>query len=306
MDKTGTLTRGALVVNEIIDFKNNDPDRILAVAASVESASEHPIARAVVEKAKSRGLDISPPVDFHSLAGTGARGKVNGCEYFVGRHSYLCSQISCKPEVHRKILDMERQGKTVAVLSDESGIIGAISIADSLRPDALEVIGKLRKLGIKKTLMLTGDNRKTAEQIAGSLGIGFEAELLPMEKVEIVKKLTNEGCQVAMVGDGVNDAPALSAASVGIAMGAAGSDVALEVADMALMSNALDRIPYALRIARKTLGIIKENIVIAIGIKAVFLILGLMGMATLWMAIFADVGASLIVILNGLRLLKFR
>ncbi len=305
-DKTGTLTRGELQVNQVIDFAGDTPDRILAIAASVESASEHPIARAIVESAKNREIHIPEADDFESITGAGARAVVNGREYFVGRHSHLCNEVSCKPPIHEKILSMEEEGRTVAVISEPSGIIGAVSISDTLRTSSGEALKTLRELGIKQMVMLTGDNRRTAEQIARRLGIDFMAELLPEQKVEQVEKMVRAGKKVAMVGDGVNDAPALSSASIGIAMGAAGSDTALEVADMALLSNRLDRIPFAVKISRKTLKIIKQNIILSVGIKGVFLILGILGLANLWMAVFADVGSSLIVILNGLRLLRFK
>ena len=202
---------------------------------------------------------------------------------------------------------MESEGKTAVMLFDDADPIGLIAIADKVRDGARDAIEALRRAGVGRVVMLTGDNLGTAAAVARELGIDeFRAKLLPDDKVSFVRELTTTGDLVAFVGDGVNDAPALAAATVGIAMGAAGTDVALETADIALMSDDLSKLPFAIKVGRKTLGIVKQNIAFSLGLKAVFLVLAVIGWATLWMAVASDMGASLVVIANGLRALRVR
>src|SRR5690606_20755136 len=210
-------------------------------------------------------------------------------------------------ETKKTIVDLQKQGKTVMVLGTKIEMLALIAVADEVRENSREVIQRLHELGIKKTVMLTGDNPATAEAIGKKLGIGeVQAELLPQDKLEFIKQLRSDGSKVAMVGDGVNDAPALATSTVGIAMGGAGTDTALETADIALMADDLKKLPFTIRLSRQALRIIKQNITFSLAIKAIALLLIVPGWLTLWMAIFADMGATLIVTLNGLRLLKVK
>lgn len=306
IDKTGTLTRGELEVQKIVPLNGKTVNQTLAAAAAVERFSEHPIARAVVKKAETEQVEIPEAEGFQSITGMGARAFIGDTGYYVGSHRYFCIENRCETEAHDKIISMEKEGNTIVVVGDTNQLLGIISIADKLRPSAVSTIEKIKKEGIDRIVMLTGDNWETAKAIAKEVGIDFKAELLPGDKVEVVERLKKEGRKVSMVGDGVNDAPALAASTVAVAMGTAGTDTALEVADIALMADDLSRIPPTLKLAKKSLAIIKQNIALSIIIKAVFLILAFLGIATLWMAVFADMGASLIVILNGIRLLKFK
>ena len=306
LDKTGTITRGKPEVVEIIPLNHNNVSEILSISAAVENLSEHPIALAVVEKAKSRGIVIPNAIGFKSVTGLGAEALVGGKIYFVGSHRFFEERKICSEEAHELVIRLESEGNTVIMAGDEERPIGIMVVRDTLREGVQSAIDSCLKEGVKKVVMLTGDNEETARAIAKKLGISYKAGLLPEDKVLAIDKMKKTGGKTAMVGDGINDAPALASADVGVAMGAAGTDTALEVADIALMSDDLEKIPYTLRLSRRTLGIIKQNIIIALGLKIVFLVLGILGIATLWMAVFADMGASLIVIFNGLRLLRFR
>jgi Cd2+/Zn2+-exporting ATPase len=242
------------------------------------------------------------------MTGRGVRGQVNGHGITVGQHMLLHEadpEWSDSPFCH-SVHVAQDAGKTVMVVRDDCcGVRGYIAVADTLRPGVPALIAELRQVGIKRTVMLTGDNQATARAIATAAGIdAVQAELLPDQKVAAVEALLAEYEAVAMVGDGVNDAPALARATVGIAMGAAGTDTALETADVALMADDLSKLPFAVRLSRRTRRIIGENVTLALGIKAVFLVLAMAGMATMWMAVFADMGASLLVTLNGMRLLR--
>jgi len=321
-DKTGTLTYGKPVVTEVmsmtnashwsasarsdqIPMANRDLD-VLVLAAAVESRSEHPIAKAVVKSAEEAGVIYQRGEDFQAFTGRGARARVGGQMIYVGNHELFAEWCDHRPEVHRWLEELEAAGKTVMLVGTQGEIIGLLAVADTLRETSREAISSLKQAGIAKTVMLTGDNEGTARAIAQAVGVDeFWANLLPEEKVGAIDALLSEHGKVAMVGDGVNDAPALARATVGIATGAAGTDAALEAADIALMADDLSKLPYTMRLSRRTLGIIKQNIALSLLIKGMFLALGLLGLATLWMAVFADMGASMIVILNGMRLLRF-
>jgi Cd2+/Zn2+-exporting ATPase len=239
------------------------------------------------------------------IPGKGAEGDIGGRRFWIGSHRFMEEKGAETPEYHQLAEEMEDAGHSLVALGDDSHICGLIGVADEVRPDAAEAIEELRAMGIGDLVMLTGDNNRTAAAVADSLGLSdFAAELLPQDKVEAVSRLRQKVGSVAMVGDGVNDAPALAAASLGIAMGAAGSDAAIETADIALMSDDLTRLPWLIRHARRTLRIIRQNIFFALAVKAVFIVLAALGLATLWMAIAADMGASLLVIANALRLLR--
>ena len=298
-DKTGTLTKGELEVVRVIPFKST-PKKLLTVAASLESLSEHPIARAIEKYALEKGIKPQPVEDFRAIPGKGVRGNINGKMYYVGG-------IRLFKELGASGLDeldpFEDEGYTIVLVGDDENVLGALELMDKVRKDAFTVIKWLKEHGIK-TIMVTGDNRYIANTIAKRLGIDeFYAELLPHEKVSIIEKLVKAYGHVAMVGDGVNDAPALARASVGIAMGVMGSDVALETADIALMEDDLSKIPYLIKLSRKTFEIVKENVVASILIKGVIAVLAFLGMATLWIAVaIGDMGLSLAVILNALRI----
>ncbi len=305
-DKTGTLTYGRPAVTDIIPLDGRTREEVLAVAAAVESRSEHPIARAVVKAVEEAGVTYRRGEEFRALTGRGARARVGGRTIYVGNHELFAEWCDHRSEVHNRLEELEAAGKTVMLVGTQEEIIGLLAVADTMREASREAISCLKREGITKTVMLTGDNEGTARAIAQAVGVDeFRANLMPEEKVEVIDALLAEHGKVAMVGDGVNDAPALAKATVGIAMGAAGTDAALEAADIALMADDLSKLPYAMKLSRKALGIIKQNIAFSLAIKALFLALAVAGMATLWMAVFADVGASLIVTFNGMRLLGY-
>ncbi len=304
-DKTGTLTEGRPSVTDVLSLNGLDEAGVLRLAAAIEQGSEHPLARAILAEADRRRIESPISTDFEALIGRGVRATVEGRTLFLGNERLCHERGVCTPQSEQALLQFEREGKTAVLLSDEKEPVGVIAIADKVRPEARTSIAALRKSGVRRILMLTGDNTGTARAVAEQLGIDeFHAELLPDDKVRIVRELEASGERVAFVGDGVNDAPALATATVGLAMGAAGSDVALETADIALMGDDLSRLPFAIRLSHRTLGIIKQNIWFSIAIKGVFLVLALVGWATLWMAVASDMGASLLVIGNGLRALR--
>ena len=306
-DKTGTLTKGKPEVIDIVPLENMSQEEILRLAATVESRSEHHLARAIIEKAEEWRLAVEEPTDFQSLTGRGAQARINGHLYFIGNHRLFEEKKLCTPELDKLMDKLESANYSLVIIGDETKALGVIIIADALRPEASRSLRELRALGVKKLMMLTGDNRKTAEVLARQLEMDdFAAELLPEDKIEAIRRLIAQGEKVAMVGDGVNDAPALAMATTGIAMGTAGTDAALETADIALMKDNLLGLPLVVQLGKKTLKIIKQNITLALLIKFIFFALTIPGLATLWMAVFADMGASFIVIFNGLRLLRFK
>ncbi|HEY3384462.1 MAG TPA: heavy metal translocating P-type ATPase [Vicinamibacterales bacterium] len=304
-DKTGTLTRGRPEVVEVLPVSGVGAAEVLRLAAGLETRSEHPLARAILRRAQQDGV-TPPAVDgFQALAGLGAQARVGGESVLIGNHRLFEQRGLCSPAIDRSLEVLGRQGRTAVLVARRDQTVGIIAMADQARVSGRGAIQALRESGIGRIVLLTGDNAGTAQAVAEELGVDeFLAELLPADKVEAVAALRARYGLVAMVGDGVNDAPALAAADVGIAMGAACSDAALETADVALMADDLLRVPYLLRLGRDTVGNVKANIVFAIGLKAVFLALAVAGVATLWMAVVADMGASLIVIANGLRLLR--
>jgi Cd2+/Zn2+-exporting ATPase len=274
----------------------------------VERRSEHPLALAVVREAQALGLLLPAGEGVEALTGRGVRGRVNGHSVTVGAHTLLHDE---HPDlVDGPLCDVahaaQAAGQTVMVVRDDCcGVRGTIAVADSLRPGIRQVMQALASVGIDHTVMLTGDNQATARAIAAEAGVeDVRADLLPEHKLQAIEELLERYGAVAMVGDGVNDAPALARATVGIAMGAAGTDTALETADVALMADDLSKLPVAVRLSRRARTIVRQNVLFALGIKAMFLVLALAGVATLWMAVFADMGASLLVTLNGMRLLR--
>lgn len=302
-DKTGTLTIGRPTVTDVLSMNGKTEEEILSMASSIEKFSEHPVAQAIVNKAK--GLPLVKATNFKALVGKGVQANINEHTIYVG-NSRLFEELQYSLDTITPTLEeLENQGKTVMLVGTQDVIYGILAVADTVRENSLSAVQALRNVGVSAIIMLTGDNKRVAGTIADRLGMdAFYSDLLPEDKVSTVKQLANQYGSVAMVGDGVNDAPALAIADIGIAMGVAGSDVALETADIALMSDDLAKLGYVMELSRKTLAIIKQNIGFAIVIKIIFLIMTVLGAANLWMAVFADMGASILVTLNGLRLVR--
>ena len=318
LDKTGTLTGGRPEVVDVLALDGAEPRDVLALAAAAEARSEHPLARAILRRAEEEGLALHPVAETSTIPGKGLRARVGEDEVFVGSER-LFEGLGVPLEGLKHVLDRyEAEGRTAVVLAarpagDEGQSLrprGVIAIADRVRRGAAGALRDLHAAGIEKIVMLTGDNSGTARAVAASLGgpgVGVDevrAGLLPEEKVAAVRDLRARYERVLMVGDGVNDAPALAAADVGVAMGTVGTDVALETADIALMADDLSKLPVAIGLARKAERIIRVNIGFSLAVKAAFVLLAVTGVATLWMAVLADMGASLLVIMNGLRALQ--
>jgi len=306
-DKTGTLTRGRPSLTNVVPLDGQTEDEVMRLALGVERYSEHPLALAVLEHGRALGISSPPSSDFEALIGKGARATIEGQTVYVGNQR-LAYELGLANE--HAVAALERfqlEGKTAVLVATSREILAVLAISDQVRPEARGALDALKASGIRRTLMLTGDNDVTARAVAGQLGVdAYRAGLLPDDKVRIVQELEANGERVAFIGDGVNDAPALAAATLGVAMGAAGTDVALETADMALMGDDLTKLALAMRLSRETLQVIQQNVWFSIAIKAIFLVLAVGGWATLWMAVAADMGASLLVVLNGLRPLRVR
>jgi Cd2+/Zn2+-exporting ATPase len=304
-DKTGTLTRGTPEVVEVAALNGAAETSIVALAASVERRSMHPIAQAILDYASAEGIPALPADGVSALAGRGAEGRVGGARVLLGNHRLFEERGLCSPEFHDRLADMEAKARTAVLVASNDRTIGIIAVADRPRANARDAVDLLRRQGVQHIVMLTGDSHGAARAMAAELGVDeFRAELLPEDKVAAVEELRRTFGSVAMVGDGVNDAPALASADVGIAMGVAGSDAALETADIALMADDLMRIPYTLRLSRATVRNIRMNLAISVVLKAAFVVAAVGGVATLWMAVLADTGASVLVIANALRLLR--
>ncbi len=305
MDKTGTLTKGAPEVIDVVPMNGHDEEELLTRAGALELNSNHPLARAIVDETKKRGMTMPPAESFETIQGKGATGVIDGKTYWLGSHRYLEQRGQETLEVRQQLEAMQEAGQTVVVIGNDEHVCGFITLADAIRDETREAIKTLHQVGIKRIVMLTGDNKGTAKAIGKESGIDeVHAELLPEDKVAEVEELVSRYEHVAMIGDGVNDAPALARASLGLAMGAAGSDAAIETADIALMSDDLSKLPWLIEHSRRTLSVIRQNIWFSLAIKALFVVLTLAGVASLWAAIAADMGASLLVIANGLRLLR--
>ncbi len=309
-DKTGTLTKGVPAVTDIVTFSGNE-NELLMLTAALEKGSQHPLASAITKKAEAAGLHFNEVSveEFQSITGKGIKATIQNEMYYVGSPN-LFEEIlpnHIDQTIYVQISRLQTQGKTVMILGTAYGIIGLVAVADQVRTTSKEVIEKLHQLGIEKTVMLTGDNQRTAEAIGQEVGVtDIRADLLPEDKLNFIKELRERYSSVAMVGDGVNDAPALAASTVGVAMGGAGTDTALETADIALMSDDLSKLPFTIKLSRRALRTIKQNITFSLVVKAIALLLVIPGWLTLWIAIFADMGATLIVTLNSLRLLKVK
>lgn len=304
MDKTGTLTYGTPEVQSVRPFNGHTEDEVLSRAASLESESGHPIARAILREAARRGIPAPGADGLRDIQGKGTEAVIEGKAYWIGSHRFMHEKGAETPDVHDAAIGIEDAAHTLVALGSDSHVCGLIGISDRVREASSISVKAMQEAGIEHVVMLTGDNRATAAAVAEATGITeYQAEMLPEDKVAAVEALVEKYGHVAMIGDGVNDAPAMAVSSLGIAMGAAGTDAAIETADIALMSDDLSRLPWLIRHSRRTLGIIKQNISFALGLKVLFIILTLFGMASLWMAIAADTGATLLVVFNSLRLL---
>ena len=315
-DKTGTLTTGKLAVTEVIPTTGHSADEVLQIAAALEAYSEHPIGQAIVVAAQQ--LTIAPAVGVYSHPGQGIIGKVGDRQVMVGKADFVIQNSKVKsqnleftgnspfPTPYSPLPStLETEGKTVIWVAREGQIVGIVAVADTLRPKAAEVVKHLRQLGIEQIVMLTGDNQRTADRIAQSVGIDrVYAGLLPEDKVNIIRQLQRQYQTIAMVGDGINDAPALAQASVGIAMGAAGSDVALETADLVLMADRLEKLVEAIRLGRRSQRVVKQNIVFALSFIVLLLIANFAGNITMPIGVIGHEGSTVIVTLSGLRLLR--
>lgn len=304
LDKTGTITHGKPVQTDYIPLIEADSERYRAHAASLASRSDHPVSQAIAKHATENGLTFAVVEGFEALAGRGVRGTVEGMDLYLGNHRLVEDLGLCSPLLEEKLNGLERQGKTVVMLCNAQHVIAMFAVADTVKDSSRQAIEALHALGVK-TIMLTGDNPHTAEAIARLVGIDeARGNLLPIDKMHAIETLQAGGCVVGMVGDGINDAPALAQSEIGFAMAAAGTDTAIETADVALMDDDLRKIPAFIQLSQQTATILKQNIGLALGIKALFVVITLMGQATMWMAVFADMGVSLLVVFNGLRLLR--
>lgn len=305
LDKTGTITQGTPAVTDVVPLSGDLPDS-LRLAATLAGRSDHPVSSAITRhwNAQPQMPALAEVTDFEAITGRGVKGRIGAEWFYLGNHRLVEERGICNAATEAALNKLEADGKTAVVICSETAPLAVIGVADTVRETSRQAIAELHALGIR-TLMLTGDNDLTAKAIAKNVGIDdARGNMLPEDKLAVITaELTQHGT-VGMVGDGINDAPALAKASIGFAMGAAGTDTALETADVALMDDDLRKIPQFIRLSIKAGGILKQNIVIALSIKAIFLALAFMGMATLWMAVFADMGASLIVVANGLRLLR--
>jgi Cd2+/Zn2+-exporting ATPase len=307
LDKTGTLTRGHPEIQAIVPLNGHTERELLERASALETHSDHPLALAILRYAAARQVSAPSVEGFRIFKGKGAEGLIKGRLFWLGSHRLLHEKGFETPDVHARIEAMEDLGHSVVVIGNETHVCGLISIADTIRGEAAQALLRIKEAGVSPIVMLTGDNAGTAQAVARVVGIAdVRAELLPEDKLTAVEGFVRDVGSTAMIGDGINDAPALAAATLGIAMGAAGSDAAIETADIALMSDDLSKIPWLICHAQRTLRVIRQNIFVALAVKFLFMVLVLMNMGTLWMAIVADTGVSIMVILNALRLLRAR
>ncbi|MCL4477190.1 MAG: cation-translocating P-type ATPase [Nitrospirae bacterium] len=307
-DKTRTLTKGEPVISDVVPFNGFTEEEVIACAAGMETFSEHPIARGILDKSKKLGVRVHEYENFRAIPGKGLKGECMVCfdkHHCMGNIKFVTEEHAVEEPVLKKVEEFEEQGKTAIVISDNKRVKGIIGVADEIREESKPLIDRLLKMNIVP-IILTGDNKAAAGFVAAHLGIGVvKAELLPSEKVEELSGLIQQHRHVAMVGDGVNDAPALATASVGIAMGAIGSDVAIENADVALMNDKLGLVAYLVGLGRACAKKIRYNIASAVTVKFLFLFLAMAGLSNLAMAIFADVGVTVLVIMNSLRLFGY-
>lgn len=309
MDKTRTLTYGKPQVTDIIPFGEKSREHLLACAAGIESYSEHPLAEAIVAAAAAENISLHQVRNFQTVLGKGAKADCVVCydkHHCIGKLPFITEEHHVQDEIVQKVEELQKNGKTSVVISSHDSVEGVIALTDEIKAESKAVVAELKSLGVK-TIMLTGDNYSPAMSMAKEVGITeVKAEMLPENKAEAIKELLDKYGATAMVGDGVNDAPALALSSVGIAMGAAGSDTAIEAASIAILNDRLELIPYLIRLGRETIKTIKINTALAVLTKLIFIVLAILGVSSLAMAIFADVGVTVLVILNSLRLLNFK
>ncbi len=304
LDKTGTITHGKPVQTDYLSLEPTADAMAPAIAAALAGRSDHPVSLAIANAAVDKNFAVLNVDNFEALGGRGVKGDINGQTYHLGNHRLVEELGLCSPQLEEKLFALEKQGKSVVLLLDTSGPLALFAVADTVKETSREAIRQLHALGVK-TLMLTGDNVHTAQAIAAQVGIDeARGDLLPTDKLQAIEDLYKQGHRVGMVGDGINDAPALARAEIGFAMAAAGTDTAIETADVALMDDDLRKIPAFISLSRNTASILKQNIALALVIKAIFLGVTFAGLATMWMAVFADMGVSLLVVFNGLRLLR--
>jgi Zn2+/Cd2+-exporting ATPase len=306
-DKTGTLTEGKPKVSQVIAIGAKE-EELLAFARTLEEYSTHPIAKAVVEYTQGRGIPALPGGRFRNIVGKGVGATIGDTEYFAGNLK-LFQEIKAplQAEVESKIVSLQQKGYTIVIVGTTEKILGMIAVTDTIRASSIKALNGLQTIGVQQVVMLTGDNEGTAGMVASETGVNrYFAELLPEDKVKVIQQLQDEGNLVAMVGDGINDAPALATANLGIAMGGAGTDTAMETADIVLMADNLEKLPHTMKLSRKAIRIIKQNIWFSLIVKAAALILIFPDLLTLWLAVISDTGAALIVILNSMRLLRVK
>ncbi len=304
LDKTGTITHGKPIQTDYLSLDPTADETAPAIAAALAGRSDHPVSLAIANAAQDKNLAALTVDNFEALGGRGVRGDIHGQTYHLGNHRLAEDLGLCSPELEEKLFALEKQGKSVVLLLDSSGPLALFAVADTVKDSSREAIRQLHELGIK-TLMLTGDNAHTAQAIAAQVGIDqAQGDLLPTDKLQAIEALYARGHRVGMVGDGINDAPALARSEIGFAMAAAGTDTAIETADVALMDDDLRKIPTFIKLSRQTSRVLKQNIALALVIKAIFLGVTFAGFATMWMAVFADMGVALLVVFNGLRLLR--
>ncbi|WP_282137260.1 heavy metal translocating P-type ATPase [Rossellomorea aquimaris] len=305
-DKTGTLTEGKPNVSQINALRTSE-DELLSIALTLEEYSTHPIAQTIVRYANDKGIQAKQGELFKSIVGKGVQATIDGEVYYAGNPRLFDEMEIPLGEAKASVEDLQSKGKTVVIIGTRKEIIGVISVADTIRTTTVNALNGLKKAGVNQVVMLTGDNEGTAKMISKETSVNrYFAELLPEDKVEAIKQLQREGHNVAMVGDGINDAPALATADLGIAMGGAGTDTAMETADIVLMADNLEKLPHTINLSRKALSIIKQNIWFSLIVKFVALALIFPGWLTLWLAVLSDTGAAIIVILNALRLVKVK
>ena len=305
VDKTGTLTYGKPAQTDFFALSSNDK-HIHEIAISLAARSDHPVSLAIAHANQEQKNDLMTVDSFEAILGRGVKGVIEGNLYYLGNHRLIEELGLCSDDIENRLLPLEQQGKTAVLLTNQTEVLAIIAVADTVRETSKQAIDGLHQLGVT-TIMLTGDNEHTAKAIGKQVGVDeIVGNLLPEDKLKIIDSRLKKdpNVKVGMVGDGINDAPALARASIGFAMGAAGTDTAIETADVALMDDDLRKIATFIRLSKSTALILTQNIVLALGIKAIFLVLTFTGQATMWMAVFADMGASLLVVANGLRLLR--
>jgi Zn2+/Cd2+-exporting ATPase len=304
LDKTGTITQGKPIVTQFISLSQQDDKSLLQLAASLDIHSEHPIATAIVNRWQQLYSDATllPVSNFEAIVGKGVTGIIKGQRFYVGNHQLVEDKQICSPKIEALLEQLEKAGNTTIIVATDRQALAVLAVADTIRETSIQAIQSLHQLNIK-TIMMTGDNKLTAQAVASHVGIDeVLANLLPTDKLTNMNNLLQKYHHVGMVGDGINDAPALAKATIGFAMGK-GTDTAIETADVALMDDNLKKLAFFISLSRRTASVLKQNISLAIGIKALFFVLALMNLSTLWLAVFADMGASLLVVGNGLRLL---